>query len=97
MPLRQWAIYQSAERTNDNSPAVHCWDKESGGFLVREADDCMIRDPDFLFLFSRPLHGLRHWPVARPSDESLGYCHSSANADSWNTYPTLIVPRREGW
>jgi len=32
--------------------------------------------------FSRPLHGLPSGSPADPSDESLGYFHSSAHADS---------------
>jgi len=31
--------------------------------------------------FSRPFHGLRRENCSRPSDESLGYCQPSANAD----------------
>ena len=26
--LRKKSVYQSAKRTNDSSPAVHCWEKE---------------------------------------------------------------------
>jgi len=26
--LRKKSVYQSAKRTNDGSPAVHCWEKE---------------------------------------------------------------------
>src|SRR2546428_12605572 len=38
--------------------------------------------PRSTFLFSRPFHGLRLGLPADPSDESLGYFQSSANADS---------------
>jgi hypothetical protein len=38
-----------------------------------------------LNLFSRPLSGLRLAVLPIPSDESLGYFQSSANADAWDT------------
>ena len=34
----EFYVSQSAKRTDDSSPAVHCWDKKSEGFVVREAD-----------------------------------------------------------
>jgi hypothetical protein len=36
--LPKKSVYQSARRTNDSSPAVHCWEKELKDVLVREAD-----------------------------------------------------------
>ena len=45
-----------------------------------EADGCMVmaRSPT---LFSRPLHGLHLHCSSDPTDESVGYCQSSARAD----------------
>jgi hypothetical protein len=45
--------------------------------VKRTADD----KGQIRFSFSRPFHGLV-WGAADPSDESLGYSQSSANADS---------------
>jgi len=66
--------FQSAKRTADSSPAVHCWDRSEES-LVREADDWQLLD---IYSFSHPLHGLRY-ESHLPSDESLGYCQPSAN------------------
>jgi hypothetical protein len=45
----------------------------------------------YLLFFSRPLHGLGLTFVAVPSDKSLGYFQSSANAD-WGS--VLFVQSR---
>src|SRR6266404_728989 len=59
------------QRTNDNSPAVHCWEHEQETH-VSPGSGRLKRSPLDALFFNRPLHGLGLTFRCYPSDKSLG-------------------------
>jgi len=55
---------ESAKRTIENSPAIHCWvrDAKLGCEPVKRANEEFV--PSARFVFSPPFHGLRIISVA---------------------------------
>jgi len=64
---------------NDNSPALQRWGEARRPFFesVKRTTEqtCELAT----FELSRPLHGLRPCLYPKPTDESVGYYHSSAS------------------
>src|SRR6266404_351765 len=58
------------QRTNDNSPAVHCWEHEQETH-VSPGSGRLKRSPLDALFFNRPLHGLSLTFRCYPSDKSL--------------------------
>ena len=61
--------------TDDNSPAVHCWDAEIPDSLSEKSR----RDGRKWGLRVQPSlqDGRDNWYIYLPSDESLGYCQTT--------------------
>src|SRR5437763_9413467 len=78
--VKIWRILiKSAKRTNDNSPAVHCWVRSSVQVykhVKRATEIANLITTKHLF---RHLRGMRIIGRLSPSDKSLGYFRPSAS------------------
>jgi hypothetical protein len=84
---------QSAERTTDNCPAVHCWVKRQR--KSKSVKRTVERDATYR-LFQSSVSRTAIWFRRNPTDKSVGYYDSSANAD-WSIYflcKAVIRPTR---